>query len=413
MPFAANEGKSGMSDGERGAEVSAVDRYEPLVGAAVVERVKAKAARLAGKRLQHINATKHGGGVAEILLSLIPLAHSLGLDARWDVITGEGDYFEVTKKIHNLLQGGEGGLSDDDWHLYMSGAARNDGVVDDEAAIVMVHDPQPLHLIDGRNGQGRWVWRCHLDLTDTNAGLWERLAPMVDRYDHTIFSLPAYSQPAKPPSSFILPAIDPFTPKNQAMPAEECRRHLARYGIPTDLPVITQISRFDPWKDPQGVVEASRLARKEVEHTLVMLGNLADDDPEGARIFGDMERFRDERTFIMADGDDADLVNALQSSADIVLQKSIREGFGLTVTEALWKGRAVIAGKVGGIVHQIEDGTNGFLVDTVESCAARIVELLRDPDLRERLGAAGRETVRERFLLLRLLEEELDVFAAA
>ena len=401
-----------MNDAERTLDPSAVERYRPLVGGAVVERIKRKAARLAGRRVQHINATKHGGGVAEILHSLIPLARSLDIDAQWQTITGEPDYFEVTKRIHNLLQGGDGGLSDDDWQLYLSGAARNAAVVDPAAQVVVVHDPQPLHLIDGHNGHARWIWRCHLDLTETNETLWRRLAPMVDRYDHTVFSLPVYSQPAKPPASFILPAIDPFTAKNQAMPPEESRRHLERYGIPTDLPIVTQISRFDPWKDPQGVIEASRLARQEADHSLVMLGNLADDDPEGARIFRDLERFRDPRTFIMDDGDDADLVNALQSSADIVLQKSIREGFGLTVTEALWKGRAVIAGRVGGIIHQIEDGVNGFLVDTVETCAARIVALLRDAALRLRLGAVGRETVRERFLLLRLLEEELEVFSA-
>lgn len=390
-----------------------VDRYLPLVGAEVVERLKEKAQALDGRRIQHINATKHGGGVAEILLSLIPLAQGLGLDMRWDVIVGEGDYFEVTKRIHNLLQGGDGGLADAEWQVYMSGAARNVGVVDPTAAVIVVHDPQPLHLVDGRGEGASWIWRCHLDLTATNAALWQRLAPMVDRYDHTVFSLPAYSQPARPPASFILPAIDPFTPKNNVMPAEECRHHLARYGIPTDLPIVTQISRFDPWKDPLGVIEASRLARKEADHTLVLLGNLADDDPEGLRIYGELERYRDARTLIMADGDDADLVNALQSSADIVLQKSIREGFGLTVTEALWKGRAVIAGRVGGIVHQIEDGENGFLVDSPEDCGARIVELLQDPALRARFGAAGRETVRERFLLTRLLEQELDVFLDA
>lgn len=406
----------GAGEDPGGGEVrggAAIDRYLPLVGAAEVSRVKEMARAFAGRRIQHINATKHGGGVAEILHSLIPLADSLGLDVRWDVIVGMDGYFDVTKKMHNLLQGADGGLSEAEWRVYLAGADRNAAVVDPEAALIVVHDPQPLHLIGGRNGVARWVWRCHLDLTETNGGLWQRLAPMVDRYDATIFSLPDYSQPARPPASFILPAIDPFTPKNRVMPAADCRRHLARYKIPTDLPIVTQISRFDPWKDPAGVIEASRLARKEADHTLVMLGNMASDDPEGQRLYAELERYRDDRTLIMADGDDRDLVNALQSSADVVLQKSIREGFGLTVTEALWKGRAVIAGRVGGIVHQIEDGETGFLVDSVEAAAGRIVELLRDPGLRTRLGTAGRETVRERFLLLRLLAQELEVLGAA
>ncbi len=402
-----------IGDAGRDFGTNAVDRYACLVGAAEVSRVKEKARTLSGRRIQHINATKHGGGVAEILLSLIPLARSLGVDARWSVIKGEPNYFEVTKRIHNLLQGGEGDLSEAEWQLYMSGAVCNADIVDPEAEFVVVHDPQPLHLIGGRIDRIRWIWRCHLDLTETNQSLWRRLMPMVDRYDHTIFSLPDYSQPVKPPASFVLPAIDPFTPKNRIMPADECGVHLRRYGIPTDLPIVTQISRFDPWKDPSGVIQASRLTRRDADHTLVLLGNMASDDPEGERIYHDLERYRDERTFIMADGDDHDLVNALQSSADIVLQKSIREGFGLTVTEALWKGRAVIAGRVGGIISQIEDGENGFLVDSVEAAGARIVQLLRDPALRTRLGTAGRETVRQRFLLLRLLEQELDVLSEA
>ncbi|MHC4092652.1 MAG: glycosyltransferase [Planctomycetota bacterium] len=402
-----------IGDAAQDFSTNAVDRYASLVGTAEVARLKEKARTLSGRRIQHINATKHGGGVAEILLSLIPLARGLGVDARWSVIEGDPGYFEVTKRIHNLLQGGKGGLSEADWQLYMSAATRNAHIVDPTAEIVVVHDPQPLHLIGGRNDGARWIWRCHLDLTETNESLWRRLAPMVDRYDHTIFSLPDYRQPAKSPASFILPAIDPFAPKNIIMPANECRLHLRRYGIPTDLPIVTQISRFDPWKHPLGVIEASRLARRNADHTLVLLGNMASDDPEGERIYHALARFRDERTFIMAEGDDHNLVNALQCSADVVMQKSIREGFGLTVTEALWKRRAVIAGGVGGIIHQIEDGENGFLVDTVEAAAARIVQLLRDPGLQTRLGAAGRETVRQRFLLLRLLEQELDVLSGA
>ena len=389
-----------------------IDRYVNLVGAERVEQVKRKARALTGRRIQHINATKHGGGVAEILISLLPLAESLGLELRWDIIAGEPDYFEVTKKMHNLLQGGDGALSDAEWQVYMAGAARNADVVDSGADLLVIHDPQPLHLVQDRRDGQRWIWRCHLDLTETNSDLWQRLSPLIDRYDGTIFSLPEYSQPARPEPSFILPAIDPFTAKNQVMPPDDCQRHLARYGIPTDLPIITQISRFDPWKDPMGVIEASRQARQEVDHTLVLLGNLADDDPEGARLFREVEQYRDPRTFVMADGDDRDLVNALQSSADIVLQKSIREGFGLTVTEALWKGRAVIAGKVGGIVHQIEDGISGFLVSSVAEAAARIVALLRDNGLRKRMGTAGRQTVIDNYLLLRLLDQELDVLAA-
>ena len=237
--------------------------------------------------------------------------------------------------------------------------------------------------------------------------MWNALVPFVNRYDHVIFSLPEYAQPVEAPAAYIMPAIDPFTIKNRPMPEAQARACFERYGIPNDRPIVSQISRFDPWKDPMGVLEAARMAQREVDFTLVLLGNMASDDPEGARIYAELVKSQDEHAMVLDKGDDAELVNALQSWADVIMQKSTREGFGLTVTEAMWKARPVVAGRVGGIVHQITDGENGFLVESIEEAAARIVELLKSPDLARRLGQEARETVRQKFLITTLLEQEL------
>jgi trehalose synthase len=255
------------------------------------------------------------------------------------------------------------------------------------------------------------VWRCHVDLSHPNKQLWEYLAGFVERYDSVVLSLPEYAQKISTPQHFIMPAINPFSTTNKVLSDGEIDDRLRHYDIPTDLPLVVQVSRFDKWKDPQGVIEAFRLARRQVDATLVLVGNVATDDPEGQSVFTEICADADERIRILSVEDSA-LVNALQRRATVVLQKSLREGFGLTVTEAMWKGAAVIGGRTGGIRHQIEDGFNGFLVDTVEQAAERIVQLLRDPELRRRLGAQAHESVRERFLMTRLLEDWLDLIAS-
>lgn len=385
-----------------------VEDYEQFVGAEMVARVREKAERLRDLHVVHVNSTYYGGGVAELLSSLTLLMNSLDIKTGWRLIQGSPDFFSVTKKIHNALQGAEINLSELKREIY-------EGVVNENAVRnhldhdrVIIHDPQPLPMINHYQKKGPWIWRCHLDLTNPNGELWEYLLPFVESYDAVIFTLKEYARKTETPQVFFMPAIDPFSIKNRELTEAERQQRLDYYGIPTDLPIVTQISRFDRWKDPEGVIEAFKLAREEIDATLVLLGNVATDDPEGEEVYQSLLDCREERIIILARQDTA-LVNALQSRSAVVLQKSIREGFGLTVTEAMWKGTAVIGGNVGGIRYQIEDGVTGFLVSSVEEAAQRIVELVRDEELRQRMGQRARETVRERFLTIRLLEQHLDL----
>ncbi|HDO22106.1 MAG TPA: glycosyltransferase, partial [Nitrospirae bacterium] len=275
--------------------------------------------------------------------------------------------------------------------------------------LVVIHDPQPLPMINYYRKNNPWIWRCHIDLSKPNKEVWSYLAQFIEKYDAVILSAREYAQKLKTPQLFFMPAIDPFSIKNRGLSEEEIDERLEHYNIPTDLPMVVQISRFDRWKDPEGVIEAFKLARKEVDCTLVLLGNVATDDPEGGKVYEAILKHREDRIIILSCQDSA-LVNALQRRADVVLQKSIREGFGLTVTEAMWKGKAVIGGNVGGIRYQIENGVNGFLVSSIEETADRIIQLLKDKSLRERLGNNAKESVRKNFLLTREVEQYLDLF---
>lgn len=391
-----------------------LDDYLPLIGAAAVERIAAKAEPLGGLGVEQINSTKHGGGVAEILRSLTPMLSGLGIRTHWVSLAGSPAFFDVTKKIHNLLQGVDGGVSDEEWRLYRDTVAENAAIIDVREDVIVVHDPQVLPLVAFRNNSHRrWIWRCHLDLSHTNGSLWSRLRPLVEMYDDVVFTLPEYSQTLKPRQHYIMPAIDPFTLKNRPVASDEIDTVLAHYQIPRDLPIVAQVSRFDPWKDPAGVIRAARAARREVDFTLVLLGNMATDDPEGRRIYDALAAEADARTLVLPEGNDQLLVNAIQSTAAVIVQKSTREGFGLTATEAMWKGRPVVAGNVGGLRHQITDGVNGLLVSSPDEAARAIVRLLSDGDLAARLGAAAHQTVRERFLFTRLLEDYLDLLTPA
>jgi len=389
-----------------------LEDYEPLIGMECVDRIRKKAERLRHLHVAHVNSTYYGGGVAELLTSLTLLMNSIGIKTGWRVIQGAPDFFSITKKMHNALQGGDINLSERKMEIYEKivheNSIRNHL---ENHNLVVVHDPQPLPMILHYRKAGPWIWRCHVDLTNPNRALWNYLTPFIEKYDAVVLSLKEYAQNIKTPQVFFMPAIDPFSLINREMPEEEIQERLDHYQIPTDLPLVVQISRFDRWKDPAGVIQAFKLARKEVDATLVLLGNVATDDPEGMEVYESLLACREERIIILSHQDSA-LVNSLQRRAAVVLQKSIREGFGLTVSEAMWKGTPVIGGNVGGIRYQIRDGENGYLVSSVEEAAQRIVQLVRDKDLRTHLGQEARETVRRKFLLTRYLEQHLDLFNA-
>ncbi|MBU9888384.1 MAG: glycosyltransferase [Candidatus Omnitrophica bacterium] len=387
-----------------------IEDYGALVGAQTIERIQKKARALQNFHVAHVNSTYYGGGVAELLISMTLLMNGLGIRTGWRTITGRPDFFMVTKKMHNALQGAEINLSRRKKEIYEHVVYENSLRMHLDHDLVIIHDPQPLPLIDHYPRKHPWVWRCHIDLSHPNPVLWRYLRPFIRKYDGAIFSIRKYSQKLPIPQHFFMPAIDPFSYKNREMSEKEIRDRLEHYRIPTDLPIIAQISRFDRWKDPEGVIRAYKIARKKRPCTLVLLGNGATDDPEGKEIFESLLGQQEERILILACGDDTALVNALQRKAAVIIQKSLREGFGLTVTEALYKGTPVIGGKVGGIVHQIRDGENGYLVSSVEECADRIVTLLKSGTLREKLGKEARKTVVDHFLQARLLEQYLDLF---
>jgi trehalose synthase len=383
--------------------------YKQFIGEEAVKRIREKAEKVKGLHIVNVNSTYYGGGVSQLLSSLTLLLNSLDIKTGWRVIHGPPDFFSVTKKIHNALQGGNINLTDRKKHLYESVVYENAIRNHLDHDLVIIHDPQPLPMINHYRKKSPWVWRCHVDLSAPHEEVWDYLVPFIEKYDAAILSSRDYAQKIKTPQLFFLPAIDPFTITNRELPQHEINERLKHYHIPTDLPIVTQISRFDRWKDPEGVIKAFKQARKEVNCTLVLLGNIATDDPEGEEVYRSLSSSREERIIILTVQDGA-LVNALQRRAAVVLQKSIQEGFGLTVTEAMWKGAAVIGGNTGGIRHQIEDGDNGFLVSSIDEAANRIVQLLKDEDLRKRLGQKAIETVRQRFLLTRLLEQYLDLF---
>ena len=391
--------------------LASVEDYAPFIGEEHVERVLMKASRLRDLHVAHVSSTYYGGGVAEILSSLTLLMNGAGVRTGWRVIQGRPDFFTITKKMHNALQGDDINLTELKLRIYEEVAFENAVRNHLDHDLVVVHDRQPLPLIQHYRKKAPWVWRCHVDLSRPNAELWSYLKPVIERYDAVVLSLSAYAQKLTVPQRFIAPAINPFSTTNKELSDEETAERLAHYNIPTDLPLVVQVSRFDKWKDPRGVIDAFQIARKEIDCTLVLVGNVATDDPEGQDVFAALCQCAEERIRILSVQDSA-LVNALQRKAAVVVQKSIREGFGLTVTEAMWKGAAVIGGRVGGIAHQIEDGVNGFLVNSVEETAERMVTLLRDRLLATRLGQKARDTVRRRFLMTRLMEDWLDLMGS-
>jgi len=392
-----------------------LEDYRGTIDDSLFDELTSFSEKLKGVKVCHINATSYGGGVAEILHQEIPLAKNMGLNFDWKIIKAPDKFYNVTKKIHNALQGNkEIKISKKEWDIYKScNVEFSKKFNPDDYDVVFVHDPQPAMLIDclGR-GKAKWVWRCHLDLSEPNKEIEEYFKKFIDLYDAYIFTLPQYVfKGLKGDISTILPAIDPLSDKNKIIDGDVAKRYIKKLKIDPKRSLITQISRFDPWKDPLGVAKAYKIAKRDIPGLqLVLAGSMASDDPDGQRIFNEIKDAigTDIGVHLLTGLDDLE-INALQTYSDIILQKSIREGFGLTVSEALWKGTPVIGGNVGGIPEQIKDGVDGFLVDSVEQCAEKIITLLKNKSLRKEMGVNGHEIVRKNFLLPRLLRDHLKV----
>ena len=392
-----------------------LDRHAEYAGPEVMEQLHQLAKPLAGLKVVHVNSTRRGGGVAEILETLIPLTRELGLDASWEVIEGNDDFFASTKAFHNTLQGKALRIDDKALGTYEEMNAQNAEKLRpilEDADVVFIHDPQPAPLISHfPNRKGKWVWRCHIDLSHPYRPVWRYLRQFVLGYDASIFSLDAFAQPMPHPVFLIPPSIDPLSEKNMPLDSETIVRALEDFNIDPQRTMVLQVSRFDRFKDPLGCIEAYRLATGFVPSMqLVLAGGTADDDPEGQEVLEEVRTAAsgDPDIHILGDSHHSDItINALQSAADIVMQKSLREGFGLTVTEAMWKGKPVIGGNTGGIRLQLIDYRTGFLVDTPEGAAIRIRYLLSERDRMTQIGQAARELVRQNFLSTRHLREYL------
>jgi trehalose synthase len=391
--------------------------YASIVGRPLVDEIRERAERLRGKRVLHLSATAFGGGVSEILYTLVPLMVDVGLQCEWHVIYGREEFFNATKVMHNALQGNPQDLTEEQWGIWHQYNEINARELSENWDVCIVHDPQPAAICSLVPGKARhWIWRCHIDLSTPHAPTLERLLPYINVYPASVYHMQAYVPGGiDGRANIVPPAIDPLAPKNMAFSPEDAVYICDQFGIDVDRPLLCQVSRFDPWKDPLGVIDAYRLVKEQMpEVQLALVGSMATDDPEGWDYFN--------ATVAHANGDPdihilnnlnnvgAIEVNAFQSHCDVVIQKSKREGFGLTVTEAIWKGRPFVGGDVGGIPLQVSNGESGFLVSTVEECAQRCFEILADPGLGKQLGLAGKESARRHFLTPRLLRDWLRMF---
>ena len=383
-----------------------INRYAEIIGQAAMDSLVNIAKRLKGKKIVHVNSTRAGGGVAEILSSMVPLSQELGLDVSWEVIEGDESFFNCTKMLHNTLQGMPGTLSEQQMDIYAKTNARNTerlkNVLQD-ADYVFIHDPQPAALINSfPQRKGKWVWRCHIDVSSPNKSVWQFVKKQVSGYDASIFSLPDFAQKLPHPQFLITPSIDPLAEKNIPLDRSEVEKTYKDLGVPMDKPIILQVSRFDKFKDPLGVIESYRIIKEHVDVRLVLAGGEADDDPEASEILNEVRAAvegDEDISVLLLPSDSHRKINALQTGADVVMQKSLKEGFGLTVTEAMWKRKAVIGGNVGGIRLQVINRFNGFRVRTPEGAAIRTRYLLSHPWKMEKMGRNAREYVLENFLI--------------
>ncbi len=392
-----------------------LDAYRDIARGEIVEELHELAETMRGARVLQINATAYGGGVSELLRSVVPLANDLGLAFDWKVISGSPDFYRATKALHNGLQGAGESINEAERAAYIECARENAAILDGGYDVVVVHDPQPAALL-AMHGKGgaRWIWRCHIDTSEPNPDTWAFLRPYIEGFDAAVFTMPQFVPPDLPVRHVetIAPAIDPLSPKNLRLDDDTAHQILDWIGIQLPGRLVTQVSRFDAWKDPLGVIAAYRLVREEIpELQLALVGSMALDDPEGWAVYGEVGEQAEGDPLIHLytnlTGVGNVEVNAFQRVSEVVLQKSIREGFGLVVSESLWKGTPVVAGRAGGIPMQMPEGVGGLLVDSVEECAASLLELLNDRELAAELGHSGREHVRAHFLLPRLLMEEL------
>jgi trehalose synthase len=392
--------------------------YTHLVGKGLVEEIRELAEPLKGLKVLHLSATAFGGGVSEILYTLLPLQRDIGLEAEWQIIMGREEFFNATKLLHNALQGAPQSLSKDEWTIYERYNEINARQLSEGWDVIIVHDPQPAAIHSHVPEKSKaWVWRCHIDLSTPNPDAVERLVPLMNEHDAKVFHMQQYVPDGVNQERVYIvpPAIDPLSPKNMALSPEDAGFVCDQFGIDIDRPLICQVSRFDPWKDPLGVIDAYRAVTEEMPDVqLALVGSMATDDPEGWEFFNSTVEYAagDPDIHILNNLNNVGAieVNAFQSQADVLIQKSTREGFGLTVSEALWKARPFIGGNVGGIPLQVQDGQTGFLVDNAEDCAQRALEILKDPDLGRRLGRSGKEHVRTHFLTPRLLRDWLKIF---
>jgi trehalose synthase len=396
-----------------------VNDYRPIVGDDVIVQIEDLVAPLRDARVVHVNATAFGGGVAEMLQTLVPLMRDVGLEAEWQVIEGADEFFNVTKAAHNGLQGMDIALTGEMKDIWKRYNALNAEKFEGEYDFVIIHDPQPAGLLHyhGAGADEHWAWRCHIDTSHPNPVYWDFFAPYINEYKAAIFTMAQYVGPGVDFDhlAIVTPTIDPRSPKNAAIAPDEARRVVGGFGLDLDRPIITQVSRFDPWKDPLGVIDAYRIVKRQIpEVQLALVGSMASDDPEGWYYLDKTIRHAGEDFDIHIlhnfHGVGAYEVGAFQTTSDVVIQKSTREGFGLVVTEALWKGKPVIGGNAGGIPLQVIDGETGYLVDSVEACAERTLALLEHPDDADRMGQAAREHVRNNFLTTRHLTDYLQLF---
>lgn len=391
-----------------------LDDYRPIVGDKVLSEIFKLANELAGLRVLHINSTYYGGGVAEILQTVVQLMNDVGIETDWRILRGTSDFFEITKKFHNGLQGEAINFTEIKKTLFEHANEDFARYCKIDHDVVIVHDPQPLPLIRYYRKRVPWIWRCHVDLSHPDPELWEYLKGFIMRYDAAVVSSELYKKEDLPiDQTVIAPAIDPLSPKNMELDESLFHERLAKFGIPCDKPLVTQISRFDKWKDPLGVIEVFKLVRSKVDCRLVLCGSMASDDPEGIEIFEQVKKSAKNETdngdIILITKEDNVFVNALQRISAVIVQKSTREGFGLTVTEGLWKSRPVVASNIGGIPLQIRNNETGYLVDPADfnQCADKIVSILTSPEEANEMGKRAKEDVRTRFLITRYLLDDL------
>ena len=405
------------------AEPKRLEDYREPAGEEAVERLAQAAAPLKGSRMVHVSSTAFGGGVAELLYTQIALLQDLGIEAEWQLIDGSDEFFNVTKLMHNALQGMAVPWTESFEQIYLERVRANTERWESEADFVFVHDPQPLAMLtfleEAGPRTGKWIWRCHIDLSQPMEQVWSFLAVHAAEYDAAVFTLDDYVKPGLGPRIAVIPpSIDPLSPKNAHLDDDAVTEILVPYGIDRERPLLTQVSRFDPWKDPLGVIDAYRIVKRHFPETqLAMVGSMAHDDPEAWHFLEMAEEHRagDADVHLLTNVQGAvgpTEVNAFQRASDVVIQKSIREGFGLTASEGMWKKRPVIAGRAGGLKLQVQDGVTGYMVDSPDQAAGRILELLRDEPLRRRMGEAGHDLVRERFLTLRELTDYLELLGS-